>query len=118
MQPLALHEYIDQSRLLLGGRQCLSPMADLEIHTSWSGPILSSGDEPWPCFRSLHTAVCLLDPDVIDPPRDDGSQLLEQKLLAYIWGANKVSDQIDDIWILLIKQNLLKWEPLHLPNGT
>ena len=97
---------IDQSRLLLlGGRQCLSPMA--EIHTSswyWPGPIPSSGEEPWPCFRSLHTTVCLLDPDVIAPPRDDGSQLFEQKLLV-IWGANKVSEQIDDIWILLT----LKW---------
>ena len=36
-------------------------------------------------------------------------------LLLVIWGQNKLSDQIDDAWIL--KTNSLKWEQLHLPGS-
>ena len=114
---------IDQSRILLfGGRQRLNRMNEIHIlNTSswcWSGPIIPSGNELWPCLRSLHSAVCLLDPDFIPPPRDDHecdhSSLFEQRLLV-IWGQNKLSDQIDDAWIL--KTNSLKWEQLHLPGS-
>ena len=103
---------IDRDRIVLfGGRQQNERVNQLHIlDTScwqWSGPRLqSSPQEPWPSPRSLHTAVCLLDPLHVQLPSLDsdmdtvmGPSFTKQRLLV-IWGQDTSGDQITESWIL------------------
>ena len=111
---------IDQTRFILfGGRQRPSRVNEIQIlNTSrweWSGPILPSADQLWPEPRSLHTGVCLLDPDSIKPPNSSSvteSSFKEQELLV-LWGQDKDSIPLVDAWFF--KVTSLQWEKLHLP---
>ena len=113
---------IDQSRFIMfGGRHHMSRVNEIHILDStnweWSGPILPLNDQQWPCERSLHTGVCLLDPMSLPSPTTCSSSNLDdlygnqfQQRLLVIWGQDKDSDPINDTWILNVKS--LKWERL------
>lgn len=124
---------IDKSRILLfGGRQLHKRVNEIHIldinHWQWSGAIVQSSPlEPWPVERSLHTAVCLVDPRYVNSPSDRRGKLSEgdstyplltkQRLLV-IWGQDSNDDPITDTWILHTDtMSWLKWSNLFPWDG-
>ena len=124
---------IDRHRVVLfAGRQLKQRSNEVHILDMfcwhWSGAITQNRvDEPWPSERSLHTAACLLDPDIVpitcDSPIKTAHQcspqfyshlstVKEQRVLV-LWGQDSNGDQLSEAWIL--KTVSLTWEKIVLP---
>ena len=123
---------IDKHRVLLfAGRQMKQRSNEvhiLDMHCwHWSGAITQNRvDQLWPSERSLHTAACLFDPDIVPLICDHStiacssqssshlSNVQEQQVLV-LWGQDSNGDQLCEAWIL--KTVSMMWERIPLPQG-
>ena len=119
---------IDQDRVaLFAGRQVEARVNHVYVldMATWTWSHASEQmypSAPWPDIRSLHTAVCLVEPSSIPGPNQaagsgrhrGASSAAEQKLLV-LWGQDREGDQLSDCWVLSLKD--FGWEKISLPNS-